>query len=579
MSDGKIKIGTEINDAQLKQQLNKMSGNMNKMLKAVSFTSVVVGAVVVGKAVGNMVSEVVDAGDNIDKMSQKVGLSKKAYQEWDYVMGQSGMSIDTLKVGMNKFNKEVLDDKDSFKQLGLEVDSFDSKDELFDATIVKLSEMGDTMERAKIANELFGKAGAEMAPLLNTSTESIEALKKEANDLGIVISDETIDSSVNLADAVDKLKNTFSGLLSSSITPLLPVITDLANKLSEILPHLMDFIAPLLSMLIPALGEIVKALLPPLLALFEALLPILQPLIDILLLLCNNVLVPLITLFSEIIVNIMPSFVEILIMLVMALTPVLEVFGELIYILMPVLIKVFKFVIENIVSNFKESFESIMPVIFAVLDALKNLIDFIVKIFQGDWRGAWESIGKFFVNIWDGVKLAFAHDVNMIIRGINKIIGGLNELNFKLPVWLGGGEFSVNIKEIQEMKIETSGNYQERANKLFKGSDYKIPDSKLEAEPKKDYKVDKALGGDLDISSLLEGEGYDGIKGEGSDIASNLVEDITGDDSFGGSNDIKKVVNMRNIYIDVTGNKFSDEMDINKTGDLLVQRLKLAGVL
>ena len=41
-----------------------------------------------------------EAADEIDKMSQKMGISKQGYQEWSYVMGQNGMNIDTLNAGM-----------------------------------------------------------------------------------------------------------------------------------------------------------------------------------------------------------------------------------------------------------------------------------------------------------------------------------------------------------------------------------------------------------------------------------------------------------------------------------------------
>ena len=39
-------------------------------------------------------------GDNIDKMSQKMGMSATAYQEWDAILQHSGASIETMKTGM-----------------------------------------------------------------------------------------------------------------------------------------------------------------------------------------------------------------------------------------------------------------------------------------------------------------------------------------------------------------------------------------------------------------------------------------------------------------------------------------------
>ena len=45
--------------------------------------------------------------DNIDKMSQKLGISRKAYQEWDYILSQNGASIDSMKMGMKSLTSSL----------------------------------------------------------------------------------------------------------------------------------------------------------------------------------------------------------------------------------------------------------------------------------------------------------------------------------------------------------------------------------------------------------------------------------------------------------------------------------------
>ena len=47
-----------------------------------------------------LVDQTIQQADTVDKMSQKIGLSAKAYQEWDYAMSQSGMDIKVMKNGM-----------------------------------------------------------------------------------------------------------------------------------------------------------------------------------------------------------------------------------------------------------------------------------------------------------------------------------------------------------------------------------------------------------------------------------------------------------------------------------------------
>ena len=47
--------------------------------------------------------------DRIDKLSQKIGMSRQAFQEWDYVLGQNGISIDVMQGGFKAMTNAVDD--------------------------------------------------------------------------------------------------------------------------------------------------------------------------------------------------------------------------------------------------------------------------------------------------------------------------------------------------------------------------------------------------------------------------------------------------------------------------------------
>lgn len=59
---------------------------------------------------------------------------------------------------------------------------------------------------------------------------------------------------------------------------------------------------------------------------------------------------------------------------------------------------------------------------------LGGLIDFITGVFTGDWTKAWEGIKKVFKGIWNGVVMILESAVNLIIKGVNWLIGKLNSL-------------------------------------------------------------------------------------------------------------------------------------------------------
>lgn len=122
--------------------------------------------------------------DQIDKMSQKLGISRQSYQELDFVMSQSGTSIDSMQGGMKSLlaNMDKVSEgnktaAENFAALGVAVRQNDgtmrSQESVFNDTIRALQEMPDGAEKARLAQELFGKSGQELMPLLNAEAGSL----------------------------------------------------------------------------------------------------------------------------------------------------------------------------------------------------------------------------------------------------------------------------------------------------------------------------------------------------------------------------------------------------------------------
>lgn len=97
------KVGDEVEETG--KQSNEAGGRFEKfgsvlksVGKALAVTMAAIGtaAVVAGKKLYDMANDVAATGDNIDKMSQRLGLSREAYQEWDYVLSQSGVDINSV---------------------------------------------------------------------------------------------------------------------------------------------------------------------------------------------------------------------------------------------------------------------------------------------------------------------------------------------------------------------------------------------------------------------------------------------------------------------------------------------------
>ena len=96
----------------------KAAGTVAKVGVA-AFAAVGTAAVGAGVKLVKETANVASYGDNIDKMSQKMGISAKAYQEWDAVMQHSGTSIDALKPSMKTMANQAQQGAEEFQKLGI----------------------------------------------------------------------------------------------------------------------------------------------------------------------------------------------------------------------------------------------------------------------------------------------------------------------------------------------------------------------------------------------------------------------------------------------------------------------------
>lgn len=209
---------------------------------AAAIAAVGAAAVAGAKKLVDMAAETAAAGDRIDKQSQRLGMSAEAFQEWDFIMSQNGATIDNLKTGLNKLNNLVDDAKngsssaaETFKRLGLSMDEINSMslEERFSAVIAALQNIDDESERNAIANDVLGKSYVDLIPLLNSTSESTEALRQKAHETGQIMSDESVKAAVNYTDAVDTMKRALDGFTNEMTAQMLPGLTEIAGGITD----------------------------------------------------------------------------------------------------------------------------------------------------------------------------------------------------------------------------------------------------------------------------------------------------------------------------------------------------------
>ena len=220
-------------------------GGLGKGLAVAGAATAMVGAAAIkaGDAFADAAGEVAAYGDNIDKMSQRLGLSYEGFQKWDYILGQSGVDISSMQAGLKTLTNQMddamngsADAQARFEALGLSIEDISnmSREEVFEAVISGFQQMEDSTERAALANDLFGRSGQALTPLFNQSIEDTQALAQAAEDLGLIMSDDAVRASADYQDALDTMQRSMNGLKNNMMGNFLPGITSVMDGLSAL---------------------------------------------------------------------------------------------------------------------------------------------------------------------------------------------------------------------------------------------------------------------------------------------------------------------------------------------------------
>ncbi len=410
-------------------------------------TAVVAGATAVVGGLTAVATNSASAGDRIDKMSQKIGISREAFQELDFICSQSGTSVETLQMGIKSLTSAMdgarsgtATNVEQFERLGIAVTNADgtfrSQEDVMWETMSALQGMEDQTEKARLATELFGRSGTELMPLLNGEAGSIEEMKQQAHDLGLVLGDDLIDNAVNLTDSLDQTKRAFQSMgiqIGGALMPIvekasdyiqqaIPYISKVIERLSPILTGMLDRLLPplmdlgeqifpilfdLLEQILPPVTEIVEALLPVIVQLVQMLLPPIVQIVQMILPLLISLIEPLLPLLEPIL-SLLQPFIDLLVML-------LEPLVQLLNTILPPLIAIISELVQGIIEGY------LMPVITALCDLISGVLntafESIMPVIQ--------NVMNVIVTVWNTIKDTVFSVVSAIGQTISNIFNAI----------------------------------------------------------------------------------------------------------------------------------------------------------
>ena len=209
----------------------------------ITVAAISTAAVAAATALAVSVKKAIDQADKLNEMSQAVGLTVEQLSSLEYTAKLSGLSIDDLSTSFRKFNKIIYDGATgskeaagSFKSLGITLTdnagSLKSNYDLFLEAADALSKMSDGAQKSALAQQLFGKSGATMIPILNEGKDGIQRLAAEAAKFGVVISGATAAASDKFNDNMTRIASVSQGLINSFTSGLIPGLAEVSSNIT-----------------------------------------------------------------------------------------------------------------------------------------------------------------------------------------------------------------------------------------------------------------------------------------------------------------------------------------------------------
>lgn len=246
----RLSVELAANTAAFQQDMGKAARIAEQEMKGVADAAMKVGGLIgAGLAAGAaaftaLAKQSINAADEMGEMAQKVGMSTEALSANAYVAKMSGVETDTLTNAIKKLSVNVVDAargqgaaKDAFAALGIELK--DQNGQLKDSdTIIRelsgrMSQFEDGAVKTALATDIFGKAGADLIPMLNQGEEGFAALTKEAEQMGLILSTETANAAGEFNDSLDRMKSAIAGNVNTVVAQMLPVFNQLAGDMAK----------------------------------------------------------------------------------------------------------------------------------------------------------------------------------------------------------------------------------------------------------------------------------------------------------------------------------------------------------
>lgn len=382
-------------------------------------------------AIGGLAIKAAADADELNTLAKQTGFSTEELQKFQYASELVDVSMSDITGAAAKLKKAVSSNSKELAKLGVKTKnangSFRDINDIFYDTLAALGNIQNETERDTLAMAIFGKSADSLAGIVDDGGKALKEYGKEAEDLGLILSQDTLDSLNKTNDEIDKLKAQAKARLAETGAKALQVLTPVLEKVVAILDRILTYIGNLTPEqleLITTILAVVAAISP-----LASLISKISGLIAFIPTLISGVGSALTWLMANPIALVIAAIVGLVVLIATKgdeIQAILSGFNEW---LQGVFAKDWTEVFGPVLGGVLNDFFSFISITWdSLYGVLNGLIDFIRGVFTGDWSRAWEGVKSIFSSIMSGLAGVFKRPLNSIIGMVNQIIDGVNWL-------------------------------------------------------------------------------------------------------------------------------------------------------
>lgn len=239
VSIGEAVLSIGFDDAQLKKGMKGIGATLKKHSRAIGLGMTAVGGTILAIGVTS-VKAFADMGDEIHKMSLRTGIATESLSRLKFAAELGGASLQTIEKAIKRMASSLQDARDglatsvdAMDALGLSVEDFDglNPEEAFMKMAGAVAAIEDPLIRSALAQDVFGRAGTEILPMLAEGTEGLKAMMAEAEKFAVIMDEDAAEAAAVLTDQMTKLKGGFQKVQAEIAMKLIPILIPLIDKI------------------------------------------------------------------------------------------------------------------------------------------------------------------------------------------------------------------------------------------------------------------------------------------------------------------------------------------------------------